>query len=162
MIVRGLGGVVLVLVGLVLVSAAPSASAPDLRGLPVVLRDNNFCFNQNVRIANITILGNRCYTTYLVRTSNGNFLGFGPAGKPLVAPGRIAQLNYVPGQAPTGGMLHLLRLNTLLTQPVNTFQFVLPQFSIQNGRLVINVPVATGQFAVIQSDERLPGEHSDK
>ena len=158
MVVRGCGWVALALVVLVLVSAAPSASAPDLRGLPVVLRNNNFCFNQNVRIANIVILGNRCYTTYLVRTANGNFLGFGPAGTPLVAPGRIAPFGYVPGQAPAGGMLHLLRLNTALTLPVNSFQFVLPQFFVQNGRLVINIPFATGQFAVLQSDERLPGE----
>jgi hypothetical protein len=52
----------------------------------------------------------------------------------------------------------MLRLNTNLALPVNAYQFVLPQFLLQNGRLVINVPIAQGRFAVLQSDERMPGE----
>jgi hypothetical protein len=155
-VMRRVRWLALILVGMVLVTAAPSVLAQGVLKLPVVQRNNNFCFDRNIRIGNIVITGNRCYTTYLVNTSSGGFLGFGPAGTPLVAPGQLGQLP--PGSAPRGPMLYLLRLNSRVTLPVNTYQFVLPQFVIQNGRLVINVPIAQGQFATLQSDERMPGE----
>jgi uncharacterized membrane protein YhhN len=156
MVVRSVRWSVCVLIGAVLAMVAMPALVQSAPRVPVVLRNNNFCFDRNIRIGNIVITGNRCYTTYLVNTSSGAFLGFGPAGTPLVAAGQLGQLP--PGSAPRGPMLYLLRLNSRVTLPVNTYQFVLPQFVIQNGRLVINVPIAQGQFAVLQADERLPGE----
>ncbi|MDR7418873.1 MAG: hypothetical protein QN178_08165 [Armatimonadota bacterium] len=147
-----------VIAALVLVSAAPAALAWAPIRLPVVQRNNNFCFDRDIRIGNIVISGNRCYNTYLVNTANGVFLGLGPGGAPLVAPGQLGRLNYVPGSAPSSPMLYMLRLNTLVNLPVNAYRLVVPQFLLQNNRLVINVPVAQGRTAVLQSDERMPGE----
>jgi hypothetical protein len=104
---------------------------------------NGYCFANTLVVAGITIGGNRCYNFYLLRTTVGNFLGFGPPGPPIVAPGQILRLNTPAGAQIRSRMLYMVPLpaSATTTLPVNAAQFVTLRIGAGAARaLIFTVP----------------------
>ena len=105
---------------------------------------NGYCFANTLVVAGITIGGNRCYNFYLLRTTAGNFLGFGPPGAPIVTPGQILRLNTPTGAQIRSRMLYMVPLpgSVTTTLPVNAVQFVALRIGAGAARgLIFTVPV---------------------
>lgn len=134
------------------------ANAPG--GLPVRQDGHAYCFTQSVSFGSVIIAGGRCYTTYVVRTSAGYFLGFGPPGPPMIPPGQLVRMNTPAGAKHKGRLFYLVPLGTRVPDfPLDAMRFVTVQFLLQGGVLVISVPVADGRTAVLRSGDLLPQEH---
>lgn len=116
----------------------PAAEAP-----PYAPIGNGYCFANTLVVAGITIGGNRCYNFYLLRTTVGSFLGFGPPGTPIVTPGQMLRLNSPAGAQIRSRMLYMVPLpaSAASNLPVNAAQFVALRIAGGAARaLIFSVP----------------------
>lgn len=145
---RLVGGVMVGVLLLVSVSTARAEAVGGETHNPaaedVTQNGTAYCFARTLVIAGIVIsAGNRCYNFYVVRTLAGTFLGFGPPGAPIVAPGQILRLNTPAGGQFRSRLYYMVPLQVpATTLPVNAAQFVALRIAGAPGRgLVFTVPV---------------------
>ena len=108
---------------------------PEVRGT---------CFERGLVLGPVIISGSRCYNFYLLRTDAGGFLGFGPPGPPIIAPGQVVRLNTPAGVQARERLLYLIPLPVVLTAiPVNSMRSIAVQVGSAGGRVVISVQGAS-------------------
>jgi hypothetical protein len=101
-----------------------------------------FCFQRNLVFGNTVILGGgRCYNFYLLNTTGGVFLGFGPQGEPLIPFGQIVRLNTPAGIKVRGRLSYMIPLAGYVSSaPAQSIQFLQVQAGLRGNRIVILVP----------------------
>lgn len=151
---------------LLLVPAAFASAEPQVRPEPpdpasnpkaggVVRRGEAYCFDRSMSLGNVVIAGGRCYTFYLMRTSAGSFLGFGPPGPPMIPPGQIVRLGTPAGAKVHGRLFYMVPLPRPATLiPVDHIRPVDVRIAWQSGRLVIYIPATTTEGT--QRDLEMP------
>ena len=87
---RWIAGLVagLLLAAPVLADAGPSTKSGgqdkvQIKPVTVTRQGGAYCFDRPIVYGNVAIAGGRCYNFYVLRTSGGAFLGFGPPGPPM-------------------------------------------------------------------------------
>lgn len=138
-----------------LVPVALAAAEPQARpeppgtvgrpGVDAVRRQGDaYCFDRPMSLGNVVVAGGRCYTFYLVRTSGGSFLGFGPPGPPMIPPGQIVRMGTPAGAKLKGRMFYTVPLPRPLTGiPVGSIRFINVRIAWESGRIVIYIPGIT-------------------
>lgn len=129
-----------------LAAPAPAAPAgkpgkPEVRAAAVSRQGEAFCFDRALVFGSVVIPGGRCYTFYLVRTSGGSHLGFGPPGPPMIPPGQLVRLRTPAGAKLKGRLFYLIPLPVAVTIiPVDAIRFVQARVVPEPGRVVIRIP----------------------
>lgn len=99
-----------------------------------------YCFDRPIVYGSVVIAGGRCYSFYVLRTSAGSFLGFGPSGPRMIPPGQVVRLSTPAGQKVKGRLFYLVPIPAgSLTMPADVIAGVSVQVSVQAGRLMIIV-----------------------
>lgn len=111
------------------------------------------CFRPSLQIGSFIIVGGRCYNPYLVRDGARTYLGFGPAGQPLLRPGQVVYLNTQHGNRILKQLTKLVPLSVQLNVPVGTIQYQ-PTQVVSQGRFVVLTVVRGNQRAGLQLAER--------
>lgn len=131
-------------------AAEPQArpEPPDVIGRPkakeVRRKGDAYCFNRTMSLGGVVVAGGRCYTFYLLRTSGGSFLGFGPPGPPMIPPGQLVRIGTPAGAKLNGRLFYTVPLPRPLTGiPVGTIRFTNVRTVWESGRVVIYVPGTT-------------------
>jgi hypothetical protein len=135
-----------------LASAAPGPKPPvkpEQMGRPgaapvkVTRQGDAFCFDRPIAYGTVIVPGGKCYTTYLVRTGGGAFLGFGPPGPPMIPPGQLVRMHTPAGQK-TKGRLFLVPIPvSMIRIPVETIRYVPVQIVPTGNLLVFRFPAGT-------------------
>lgn len=125
------------------VRAEPPAG--DIRDIPEPAPEvRSTCFEQGLALGPIIIPGSRCYNFYLLRTDAGGFLGFGPPGPPMIAPGQSVLLNSPAGAQVRNRLMYLIPLPVALTAiPMNSMRSIAVQISGGAGRVVVSIQGAS-------------------
>jgi len=138
-----------------LASAAIATAEPQARPEPPVAvgkpkadevrrQGDAYCFDRAMSLGNVVVAGGRCYTFYLMRTSGGSFLGFGPPGPPMIPPGQLVRMGTPAGAKLRGRMFYTVPLPRPLTGiPVGAIRFTNVRIVWESGRIVIYVPGIT-------------------
>lgn len=154
---RGRHVLIALLVAGLVAGMAPAAPAGDkgareeqkrrvtvVRAVRVVRRGEAICFDRGIRYAGVVVAGNRCYTTYLIRTRQGAFLAFGPPGPPMIPPGQLVRLNTPAGRKHRGRLFYLVPVPVrVVAIPVDTIRFVRVDAVPRSDRVVIVFPPVT-------------------
>lgn len=133
--------------------AAPLAAAPakpygkpekpDAKVVKVKRQGEAYCFERAIALGNIVIAGGRCYTFYVMRTTKGSFLAFGPPGPPMIPPGQLVRMSTPAGAKMKGRLFYAVPLPVTATLiSVETIKFVSVRVIPEPGRVVIRVPGA--------------------
>jgi len=133
-----------------LTSARADPAGPEILDIADRPEGNGFCFSNRLVFGGIVIQGGRCYNFYLVRSGSNGYLGFGPPGPVLVAPGQflrmgsaeqlrslfyyLVPLPVVPAALPVNGA-QLINLQVGIPQP-NRLVIVLPRGPVGGARPV--------------------------
>lgn len=138
------------LVPAALASAGPQArpKPPEVQVKPkagvVSRRGDAFCFDRAMSLGNVVVAGGRCYTFYLMRTSGGSFLAFGPPGPPMIPPGQLVRLGTPAGAKLKGRLFYTVPLpRPVIAVPVGAIRFVNVRIVPEQGRIVIYIPGIT-------------------
>jgi hypothetical protein len=111
------------------------------RAVTVTRQGGAYCFDRPIVYGSVVIAGGRCYTFYVLRTSTGAFLGFGPPGPPMVPPGQLVRLNTPAGAKTKGRLFYLVPIPLqVITIPIDVIRLVTVQVSVQGGRVVFVIP----------------------
>ena len=152
--IRAVAGVIALL--LLMSPAAPVLAAgaskdkgkgkADTGGAKVmkVKRDGHaYCFERAIVYGGAVVTGGRCYTFYMLRTTGGIFLAFGPPGPPMVPPGQIVRMGTPAGAKMKGRLFYLVPVNAPVTIiPVDTIRYIPVVVAPRPGQVVITVPRA--------------------
>ncbi|MDI6771605.1 MAG: hypothetical protein QME77_03355 [bacterium] len=136
----------------ILVTAEPQArpEPPEAMAKPkadVVRRQGDaYCFDRPMSLGNVVVAGGRCYTFYVLRTSGGSFLGFGPPGPPMIPPGQLVRMGTPAGAKLKGRLFHMVPLPRPATGiPLGSIGFANVRIVWESGRIVFYIPgVTTG------------------
>jgi len=139
--------VVLALLLLMPLQAPALAKGPgkdDKPGVKVVKikRDGDaHCFERAIAVGAAVVAGGRCYTFYLLRTTGGVFLGFGPPGPPMIPPGQIVRMGTPAGAKMKGRLFYLVAVPMPVTViQLDTIRFVPVVVTPQPGKVIITIP----------------------
>lgn len=137
----------LLLAAPVLADARPAEKA---KAVTVTRQGGAYCFDRPIVYGNVAIAGGRCYNFYVLRTSTGAFLGFGPPGPPMIPPGQLVRLRTPAGAKTKGRLFYLVPIPVqTITIPIDVIRLVTVQVSSQPGRVVITVPrQGSGESAI--------------
>jgi hypothetical protein len=112
------------------------------RLVKVTRKGEAYCFDAPIVHGNVVVATGRCYTFYVMRTSNQSFLGFGPPGPPMIPPGQLVRMNTPAGAKTKGRLFYVVPLSRPVTSvPVGTIQYVPVVVVPQPNQIVIRVPV---------------------
>lgn len=105
-----------------------------------------YCFDRPMSLGNVVVAGGRCYTFYVVRTTGGSFLGFGPPGPRMIPPGQIVRIGTPAGAKLKGRLFYTIPLpRQAIGIPVGAMRHVDVRVGWESGRIVFYIPgVTTG------------------
>jgi hypothetical protein len=113
----------------------------QIKAVAVTRQGGAYCFDRPIVYGSVVIAGGRCYSFYVLRTSGGAFLGFGPPGQPMIPPGQLVRLGTPAGAKTKGRLFYLVPIPVRgITIPIDVIRLVTVQVSSQPGRVVITVP----------------------
>ncbi len=125
-------------------SGGKSAKDKDKKHLKMVVvkqQGDAHCFDQAIAFGNTIIAGGRCYTFYVLRTTAGAFLAFGPPGPAMIPPGQIVRLSTPAGAKHKGRLFYLVPISIPVTViRVDEIRYVPVVVTPQPGRVVVTVP----------------------
>ncbi|MDR7484505.1 MAG: hypothetical protein QN187_04170 [Armatimonadota bacterium] len=135
----------LMLAPLAAAGAGPTVKVKEPATVVKVKRQGEaYCFDRPFVLSSVAIAGGRCYTFYLVRTSSGGFLGFGPPGPPMIPPGQIVRMGTPAGAKVKGRLFYLIPLpGPAIIMPVDTIRYVTVQVVAQPSTVRIVLPAGT-------------------
>ena len=140
----------------VTLAALPGVQAWGHPSKLIVLQPGQaFCPSHALMVGTVIIQEGRCFMPFLLRTVQGAFLGFGPAGSVFIPPGHVIRLDTPLGAQIRTHIFLLLPIRSAVTLiPVNTIQLVVVRIEDLGPRLLIVLPGGPAPVLVVPFTQR--------